>query len=201
MHIVNIGYDSTNYYVLADTKPRLLIDVGMPGSLPKLQHQSKRADVALSEIKYLLCTHYHPDHAGIAQEVKKLGLKLILCEPQRTAISELGSLMNAQQHYVEISLTDNIGISLDESRDFLAKAGIQGEIIHTPGHSEDSVTLVLDEGAAFTGDLTPPMMAASDPANVIHESWRKIRALNATTIYPGHGPVLPIARWMPGNSK
>lgn len=183
MHIVNVGYDSTNYYVLADTKPRLLIDVGMPGTLPKLQYQCKRADVALTQIDYLLCTHYHPDHAGIAQEVNNLGVKLILCEQQSTNVS----------NYVEIALTDNLVIGIDESRAFLAKAGIQGEIIHTPGHSDDSVTLVLDDGTAFIGDLPHPLMAESNPSNVIHKSWEKIRALNARTIYPGHGLVMPLA--------
>lgn len=199
MHIVNIGYDSTNYYVLADTKPRLLIDVGMPGTLPKLQHQSRRADIALNEIDYLLCTHYHPDHAGIAQEVKKLGLKLILCEQQITSVPILRSFMKSLSHYVEIDLADTIILSVDKSRDFLAKTGIQGEIIHTPGHSDDSMTLVLDDGAAFIGDLPHPLMDESNPSNVIHKSWEKIRALKTTTVYPGHGPALPLARFMPNN--
>ena len=34
--------------------------------------------------------------------------------------------------------------------------GIQGEIIETPGHSDDSVSLVLDSGLAFIGDLQLP---------------------------------------------
>ena len=77
MNILNVGYDSTNYYILADSKPRLLIDIGFPGTLPKLQNQLKRVDIKLTDIKHLLATHYHPDHAGLAQELKNLGLKLI----------------------------------------------------------------------------------------------------------------------------
>jgi ribonuclease/clavin/mitogillin len=60
MNIVNVGYDSTNYYVLADTKPRLLIDVGWPGTLPKLQYQCKRMGIQVPDIPYMLLTHYHP---------------------------------------------------------------------------------------------------------------------------------------------
>lgn len=37
---------------------------------------------------------------------------------------------------------------------------VYGEILWTPGHSDDSVSLVLDSGIAFTGDLQPPL--ASD---------------------------------------
>ena len=86
----------------------------------------------------------------------------------------------------------NIVLAAEESRAFLAGIGIQGEIISTPGHSDDSVTLVLDDGAAFTGDLTPPLMVPEDLANLAYQSWQAIRAKGATTIYPGHGPAGPL---------
>ena len=188
MNILNVGYDSTNYYILADSKPRLLIDIGFPGTLPKLQNQLKRVDIKLTDIKHLLATHYHPDHAGLAQELKNLGIKLIVVDLQVSAIPTLKTHMKPSYRYVEISLKDNLVITIAESRAFLAKLGIQGEIIATPGHSDDSVTLITDEGAAFTGDLTPPLMAGEDNAQIIQASWDAIRAHGAKTGYPGHGP-------------
>ena len=188
MNIVNVGYDSTNYYVLADNTPKLLIDVGWPGTLNKLQHQCNRMGIQLPDIKHFLCTHYHPDHAGLVQELKRLGLKLVVVEDQVSAIPGLKTHMKPENHYLDIDLSDNIHISLDESRAFLRRMGINGEIIGTPGHSDDSVTLVLDEGAAFTGDLTHPMLIPDD-ASTLRQSWEKIRALKVNTIYPGHGPV------------
>jgi len=186
MNIVNVGYDSTNYYILADTTPRLLVDIGWPGTLPKLQHQCKRMSIELSAIKHMLATHYHPDHAGLVQELKQLGTKLIVMETQVSSVPELRKVMKPENHYVEIDLSDAITLKLEDSRSFLGEIGIQGEIIATPGHSDDSVTLVLDDGAAFTGDLTHPMM--TDNATVL-ASWEKIRALGVKTIYPGHGPI------------
>lgn len=188
MNIVNVGYDSTNYYVIADAKPRLLVDVGWPGTLPKLQGACKRLGVQLSNLQYFLITHYHPDHAGLAQELKRLGLKLIVMENQPTFIAPLKAMMKPENHYVEIDLTDNLALSFADSRAFLSKIGLQGEIIPTPGHSDDSVTLILDEGAAFTGDLTPPLMVSEENQEVVQQSWAKIRALGAKTLYPGHGP-------------
>jgi endoribonuclease LACTB2 len=190
MNILNVGYESTNYYVLADRRPILLIDVGWSNTLPKLQYHCKRYNIALTDIPYLLITHYHPDHAGLAQELKQLGMQLILMEMQADAVPRLKTYMKPQHYYVEITLSDNIRLSLPESRAFLARIGIEGEIIATPGHSDDSVTLLLDEGAAFTGDLPHPMMAADD---TVLASWTKIRALNAKQIYPGHGPTLPLS--------
>lgn len=187
MNIVNVGYDSTNYYVLADSNPKLLIDIGWPRTLPKLQHQCKRAGIALNEIKHLLCTHYHPDHAGLAQELQQIGLKLIVVENQLSEIPVLQTYIKPENHYVKIDLTDNVVVKLEDSRAFLEQLGIHGEIITTPGHSEDSVTLILDEGAAFTGDLPHPLMLEEDSVEA-QESWKKIRALGVKTVYPGHGP-------------
>ncbi|MEP7346017.1 MAG: MBL fold metallo-hydrolase, partial [Gemmatimonadaceae bacterium] len=67
--IVNVGYDSTNYYVLGQGSSRLLVDVGWPNTLPKFMASLKRKDIVLEHIRYLLATHYHPDHAGLAQEL------------------------------------------------------------------------------------------------------------------------------------
>lgn len=189
MNIVNVGYDSTNYYVLADTHPRLLVDAGWPGTLPKFRHACERMGVSLPDIKHFLVTHYHPDHAGLAQELKRLGLKLIVVDTQVSAIPVLRSYTKPRDNFVDIDLVDNIVLRVEESRAFLASIGIQGEIISTPGHSDDSITLVLDAGAAFTGDLTPPMMAPDEGENPARQSWETIRSLGVTTIYPGHGPV------------
>ncbi len=75
-------------------------------------------------------------------------------------------------------------MGLVESRALLKRLGIDGEIVATPGHSDDSVSLVLDSGEAFTGDLTHPSMA--DEAATA--SWAKLRAMGAKAVYPGHGP-------------
>jgi glyoxylase-like metal-dependent hydrolase (beta-lactamase superfamily II) len=187
MNILNVGYDSTNYYVLADSRPRLLIDVGWPGTLPKLQRQCKRAGIHLPDIQHLLITHYHPDHAGLAQELKCTGCKLIVMESQIAAVPVLRTHMKPENRYVDIDLSGSITLKFSDSRAFLAGLGIQGQIISTPGHSDDSVTLVLDEGAALTGDLTHPLMMMDD--ETLRQSWKALRSLGVKTIYPGHGPV------------
>lgn len=185
--IVNVGYDSTNYYVLGGT---LLIDIGFPGTLPKLQHQCKRMSVNLAAIQYVLCTHYHPDHAGLAQELKRTGVKLLVLSNQVAFIPTLRTYMKPEQKYIDIELKDNVVIEFDASRAWLKKLGIAGEIVPTPGHSDDSVALVLDSGEVFTGDLPHPRM--TDDA-VTTQSWQRIRALGAKTAYPGHGPAVAIS--------
>jgi glyoxylase-like metal-dependent hydrolase (beta-lactamase superfamily II) len=97
--------------------------------------------------------------------------------------------MKPENHYLPITSTGNIQLRFAESRKFLAGLGLAGEIIATPGHSDDSVTLVLDEGLAFTGDLHPLAFATEGQIEKIAGSWEKIRNLGVHSIYPGHGPV------------
>ena len=186
MNIIHVGYDSTNYYIVDAGGVKLLIDCGWPGTLPRLMAQLKRKGMSISEIKYLLVTHFHPDHAGLAQELKNLGVKLILLESQGDGISALTEFFKGKSYpYLEIKPDDNILLSFKDTRTFLSSLGIQGEVLPTPGHSDDSVTLILDEGFAFTGDLHPSFMDLDDLKT--RESWDKINQHNISRVFPGHG--------------
>jgi endoribonuclease LACTB2 len=192
MNIVNVGYTSTNYYVIGPAHNRMLIDVGWPKTLPKLAANLKRKGIRLPEIRYLLVTHYHPDHAGLAQEMKNQGVRLLVLEPQVEAIPMLKTYMKPTDPYVDIQLQDAKRLAVRDSRTFLRSLGMNGEIISTPGHSDDSVTLVLDEGAAFTGDLESPQWARAEVMDEIVQSWQAILTRHAKMVYPGHGPIRPI---------
>jgi ribonuclease/clavin/mitogillin len=189
MNILNVGYGSTNYYLIGQNTTPLLIDVGWPGTLPKLLNIFRRKRVSLKDIKYLLITHYHPDHAGLAQELKLKGIQLVVLENQQSFIPKLRTYMKPSYPYLEITPDDNLNLNFKDSREFLLRLGIRGEIIHTPGHSDDSVSLILDEGIAFTGDLPGLAWAREDSIHQVELSWKSLRALNVKTIYPGHGPV------------
>lgn len=195
--IVNVGYRSTNYWVVSAATSRLLVDLGWPGTMGRMQAGLKRMDVPLKEIRYGLATHYHIDHAGLAQELKQAGVPLLVPDVQVPAIPLMKRWIKPQDQYVDISLHDNVTISLAESRALLESIGIPGEILHTPGHSDDSVSLLLDDGSVFTGDLTPPaFISVEDPA-VVSASWRLLQERGARRVYPGHSPI----RQMEAESK
>jgi glyoxylase-like metal-dependent hydrolase (beta-lactamase superfamily II) len=166
----------------------LLVDAGWPGTLGMMRHMCRRMGIRLEDIPYQMVTHFHPDHAGLAGDLQHTGIRLIVIDTQLTGIPLLSTYVKPQDGYTEVELEASIVMGEAESRQFLAGTGIRGEIISTPGHSDDSVTLVLDEGAAFTGDLTNPMLVPDDPGDPAYQSWQKIRRAGATIIYPGHGP-------------
>ena len=190
--IVNVGYRSTNYWVVSAGTSRLLVDLGYPGTMGMMRANLKRMGVPLREIRYGLATHYHIDHAGLAQELKRAGVPLLVLETQVSAIPVMKQWTKPQDQYVDITLDDNVVISFAESRAVLERIGISAEIVPTPGHSDDSVSLLLDDGAVFTGDLTPPALVGEDDACVVTASWRLLRERGATRVYPGHGPVRPM---------
>jgi endoribonuclease LACTB2 len=91
---------------------------------------------------------------------------------------------------MEILPEGNKVITFTESRDLLAGIGIAGEILATPGHSADSVSVLLDDGKVFTGDLPPFMPDWDDEqGRSIKSSWKLLRDHGAKTIFPAHGPI------------
>ena len=188
--IVNVGYRSTNYWVVSAGTSRLLVDLGWPGTMGRMRAGLDRMGVPLHEIRYALATHYHIDHAGLGEELKQEGVPLLVLEVQVGAIPRMKSWTKPSDHYVEITPKGNRVITFAQSRRLLGEIGITGEILHTPGHTEHCVSLLLDDGSVFTGDLPPEAYAFDNP--VALASWRLLRERGATRVYPAHGPARPM---------
>ena len=185
MHILTITYRSTNYYILDNGKVKLLVDAGWPGTLGEFKHAFSRKGIAIKEINYILATHYHPDHAGLVHDIKDEGSKLIVTEEQVAYIPLLKDYIKPGVDYRDIEMHDNIVISIQGSAVFLNSIGFKGQVVYTPGHSDDSITLLLDTGEAFIGDL-PPNYFSADSNDAVAISWQNLRKLGARKIYPGH---------------
>lgn len=165
-----------------------MVDIGWPGTIGRMLANLKRMDIPINEIRYTLATHYHIDHAGLGEEFKQAGVPLLVLENQLLSIPLMKTWIKPQDNYQDITMDGNVVISCEDSRETLSEIGIPGEIIHTPGHSPDSVSLLLDNGSVFTGDLTrPEFIGLEDPA-VVHASWRLLKDSGAEQVYPGHGP-------------
>lgn len=189
--IVNVGYRSTNYWVVSAGAARVLVDIGWPGTLGTMKANLKRMGVPLREIRYALATHYHIDHAGLAEELKREGVPLLVIDLQLAAIPMMKTWTKPWDGYVEITMDGNVVISCAQSRQLLGEIGIAGEILPTPGHSDHCVSLLLDDGSVFTGDLPAEIYAFDNP--VALATWQFLRARGATLVYPAHGPIRALA--------
>jgi len=198
--IVNVGYRSTHYWVVSSGTSRVLVDLGWPGTMGTLRANLRRMGIPIEEIAFGMATHYHIDHAGLAQELKAAGVSLLVFDVQVHAIPEMKRWTKPEDRYVEITLHDNVTIPASESRALLEDAGVPGQVLHTPGHSEDSVSLLLDDGSAFIGDLPTPSRASEGEMACVTESWDRLRDHGARTIYPAHGPTFTMDTVAPGTT-
>ena len=78
-------------------------------------------------------------------------------------------------------------ISCEESRGLLSRIGIGGEIIPTPSHSPDSVSLAMDSGECFVGDLQPKeYMDADEKNDALKADWTRVMNLHPKRILYAH---------------
>jgi glyoxylase-like metal-dependent hydrolase (beta-lactamase superfamily II) len=194
VNVITLVHKSTNSYLIPTDKGWLMIDSGWPDTFAQLLQLLSQQDISVNEINYLVITHFHPDHAGLTQNLKDLGTTLILHEYQVPYINKLNLLYkkNPKANFKDITPNNNLVLTESESRDFLKSIGINGELISTPGHSDDSISLIIDECCAFTGDLPSIDVVELYDDIVIDDSWEMIRRHSIKTIYPGHGDAYDI---------
>ena len=180
-----LKYGNTNCYYIKGKNGSILVDTDWAGTLQAFYRKMKELDI--EKIDYLLITHYHPDHIGIAQDIIDMGTKLLLVDVQKDYIHSSDTILQKDKNiqFKPIN-TEPVIISCDQSREFLNDLGIDGEIIYTPGHSEDSISLILDNGSVFVGDLYDLKSAITFNDEKINNSWNKILSHNISKIYYGH---------------
>jgi glyoxylase-like metal-dependent hydrolase (beta-lactamase superfamily II) len=186
--IHTLKYSNTNTYLIEGENGKLLFDTGWAGTFPAFCHAMGELGISVQSIDYVLISHFHPDHCGIAQDIADTGARILVVDVQKEYVHFADAVFEKEGNlsYKKIKDDELVIISEEDSRHFLNKLGIEGRVIRTPGHSNDSVSLVLDEGAAFVGDLNPLYELEMHKGTEIENSWKKLLADNPKAIYYGH---------------
>lgn len=185
----------------------ILVDTGINVSEDK--YLKIFADLQLDPrtISLLLITHGHNDHFAHAKWLKELIGAPILCHkkalqalrtgqnPEIRARNQLGR--NALRR-IRLAQPKNYqpvepDVLVDREYD-LTPYGIKGQVIPTPGHSECSLSLVLESGEALVGDLIisspftgrPCLAYFTDDEEALLASAEKLSKL-ANVFYSAHG--------------
>ena len=188
--MIRLKYGNTNTFFIPGVGGGLLFDTDYAGTLPAFYKAIKQNRIAVKDVEYVLASHYHPDHMGLISELMKLGVKLLAADVQKDFIHYSdGIFVRDRIDYSPIDETSAIVISCKNSRDFLSNIGINGEIIHTPSHSEDSISLVLDDGDCFVGDLEPFEYIGAYAENApLMSDWERILSLDPKRVFYAHMP-------------
>ena len=187
MATVRIRYGNTNTFLI---NGRLLVDTDYAGTIRAFYRTLKASGIRLDSITHVMATHYHPDHCGLIGELQQKGIKLILLETQRDSVHFPDYIFKRDGiAYIPVDDTKAEIMGFRKSREYLRTLRIEGEIIATPSHSQDSVSLILDDGDCMVGDLQPREYFASlDEEPELKADWDHILEHRPKRILYAHIP-------------
>ena len=189
----------------------ILVDGGTPNKEKDFLRQIRALSIEPEEISLVLLTHGHWDHAGSVNAIKRLtGCKIAVNHREKDWVEQalkpvppgIGLSSRVFRHvattvtfFVRFARTA-VDLVLEDTEFSLESYGIHGKVLHTPGHSLGSMSLLLDTGEAFVGDLAmtghpvrtrPGLPRYADDIDAVPGSWRLLLDRGAQWIYPAHG--------------
>ncbi len=184
--MLKLKYGNTNTFFIRG----LLVDTDFAGTLPSFYRALKQNGLTTKDICYVLATHYHPDHMGLIGELVRQGVRHLVIDVQKGALHASDDIFERDRlPFVPLREEDAAVISCAESRAFLSQLGVSGEIIPTPSHSADSVSLVLDDGDCIVGDLEPfEYLEAYENNAQLKTDWERIFSFQPKRIFFAHAP-------------
>ena len=186
--MIKLKYGNTNTFYIPGSMGGLLVDTDYAGTQRAFYQALKAHGLQVKDIAFVLATHYHPDHMGQIGSLMKQGVRLLLVDIQRTSVHFSDGIFARDGLPFEPIDTANAEIiRCQDSRRFLAGMGIAGEIIPTPSHSDDSVSVILDDGDCFVGDLEPiEYLDAYESNEKLKADWDRLMLRHPKRIFYAH---------------
>ncbi len=151
-----------------------------------------------SQVKMLLLTHGHFDHVGGLCEMARLTGAPVGIHPADAPLLEQAP---------ELARLFGLGVQAPPPPDFFLEDGgeielgrLRLQVVHTPGHTPGSVTLVMPGCAIvgdclFAGSIGRTDLPGSDYRMLMRSIVDRILALpDETRVLPGHGPSTTVRR-------
>jgi glyoxylase-like metal-dependent hydrolase (beta-lactamase superfamily II) len=209
IHTIPLGLD--NVYVVKD-RGSIIIDGGTPKKGKAFLKCLGEVEIKPEEIQLIILTHGHWDHVGSTAEIKEMtGAKVVMhknekrwleesLKPTPPGVTAWGKISTklfswAIVRFVHIQST-KVDIVLEDDEFSLEEYGVSGKIVYAPGHSSGSVSILLETGEAFVGDmamnkfllrLSPGLPIYAEDWSKLIESWKMLLNRGIKTVYPAHG--------------
>lgn len=198
-------------YLIKGDKGFVLIDTGTSNKGGKILKALRRLGGRPGDLKLIIITHTHFDHVGSLAQLKKLSNAPVLVHEAEAKNLETGyteipkGAMRLAKILVWFSNRFHIlrgsfegvrpDITITDNYD-LADYGLRGSIIHTPGHTLGSISVVVEGRHCFVGDtlfnifpgsIYPPF--ANQP-ELLPLSWQRLLDTGCSFFYPAHGKMI-----------
>ena len=216
MEIRNAGNRIMNTWLYPIEDGWVMIDTGYENSYESVLKRLRKMQINPEEVRYLFLTHAHDDHAGFLEEwmTKHPHTQVITHEKAIAGLrkgqngfeggcSTLGAFLfcqlmallgNSDHRYPKLS-EEHLAkiITLNEDNQAQVETVLNGKILFTPGHTEDSLSLLVN-GNLFCGDAAMNGIPSSHKITIwvedkvaFEKSWDEMLASSAKKIYPAHG--------------
>ncbi|AOL15514.1 MBL fold metallo-hydrolase [Sulfolobus sp. A20] len=204
MKVYEIPLRFVKAFLIVTDNGSILVDCGIQGSGERIINAITKINKKLEEVKYVVFTHSHGDHIGGAYEVRKvLDRAKFGIDKNGVKYLERGEIREPVLHSLIMKTFFAIGKpflfkKLNPVRvDFELNEGelVDGvEIIKTPGHTDDSVSIYLPSiNSVIVGDLLQGTKeglkypSIYEDFNELQKSVEKIKSLKPSMVYVSHG--------------
>lgn len=201
LHLIR-GFMSVPH-LLVDAGGAVLLDAGFPWDVPRIRHAFERLGLGPRDLKAIVLTHGHIDHAGCAAWAREWSGAPVYAHPldqphldgvfpYRGAARVCGlleGLARAVTPYRPVA----IDVPLSEGQRLPFWGGLR--VVHLPGHTVGHCGFYSERhDLLFSGDLWVRFMMRTqvspriftDRPDLVWPSMRKARAIGARWVVPGH---------------
>jgi glyoxylase-like metal-dependent hydrolase (beta-lactamase superfamily II) len=178
----------------------ILVDTGGTSALPFTWQRMKAAGVEPKDVRYVLLTHSHGDHAGATYLWRTQGAKVVAPATAAFSVTWLMPTWSDYSIWVPSRIDQPLPLQRAGDETELTLCGLRIKAIFVPGHSFDSVlyTMAFDgKRVLFTGDL-----GFEGVSNILHRCWgdrekalvvtrvvrNQVLPLKPDHVLTGHGP-------------
>lgn len=184
----------------------ILVDAGFGDAAPMVLHTLERLHHTPRDVRLIFLTHAHMDHIGSAAELRRLtGAPISLHRADvakaqagkhnlPTGRGTAGKILEHSFNGLRLKFRYQAfepDILIDEGQT-LREFGLNARVLYTPGHTRGSLSLALDDGIMFIGDVMINQFRVGMPLYgedtvQAYDSARKIFLMRPRILYSGHG--------------
>ena len=189
--ILIVGPLQCNCSILGDEVSREAIVVDPGDDISRIVKTLEKHRLS---VKQIIVTHAHIDHIAGAQRLKRVtGAPILYNENDLPLVK----MMDVQAGWLSIPTPEVAppDASLEDGQT-ISIAGLNGSILHTPGHTEGSVCLYLPEqklllagDTLFAGSVGRTDLPGGNMQKLLQSIRDSLLPLpDEVTVIPGHGP-------------
>ena len=195
--VLAVGRLQCNCSIFGDEESRDAIVVDPGDEISRIQEIVKKHGLT---VKAIVITHAHIDHVGGAQKLRKAtGAPVYMNRND----AELNAMMDVQAGWLGVQPPETAQIDSDaKDGDVLAMGSTDFHVLHTPGHTQGSIslwipsaTMLVAGDTLFRDSIGRTDLPGGDGRQILRSIHDKLLPLPAeTVVVPGHGESTTIGR-------